>query len=76
MELVRKSISMHGFICSNLMPKYGAQFYTEMTTKVVSGEIQHRQHVYDGLANSGEAVVAVQKGLNNAKAVVHVADDE
>ena len=66
---------MHGFIVARLMPKYGAQFYTEMTTKVASGEIQHRQHVYDGLANSGEAILAVQKGLNSAKAVVHVADD-
>ena len=70
-----KSISMHGFVVSRLMPKYIDQFYTEMTAKVVSGEIQHRQHVYDGLANSGEAIAAVQKGLNNAKAVVHVADE-
>ena len=67
-------MSMHGFVVARLMPKYEAQFYTEMTSKVVSGEIQHRQQVYDGLANSGEAIAAVQKGLNNAKAVVHVAD--
>jgi NADPH-dependent curcumin reductase CurA len=66
---------MYGFIVSRLMPKYGAQFYADMTTKVVSGEIQHRQQVYDGLANSGEAIAAVQKGLNTAKAVVHVADE-
>ena len=67
---------MHGFVVSLLMPKYSAQFYTKMTAKVVSGEIQHRQHVYDGLvANSGEAIAAVQKGLNSAKAVVHVADE-
>ena len=75
MELIRKSISMYGFVYYNLMPKYGAQFYSEITAKVVSGEIQHRQHVYDGLANGGEAIVAVQKGLNSAKAVVHVADE-
>ena len=75
MELVRKSISMYGFVFINLIPKYGAQFYTEMTTKVVSGEIQHRQQVYDGLANSCEAIVAVLKGLNSAKAVIHVADE-
>jgi len=75
MELIRKSISMHGFVFINLIPKYGAQFDTEMTTKVVSGEIQHRQQVYDGLANCGETIVAVLKGLNIAKAVVHVADE-
>ena len=66
---------MYGFVVGNLMPKYIAEFYAEMTTKVVSGEIQHRQQVYDGLANSGEAIAAVQKGLNTAKAVVHVADE-
>jgi NADPH-dependent curcumin reductase CurA len=65
---------MYGFTVNRLMPKYNAQFYTEMTPKVVSGEIQHRQHVYD-LANGGEAIVAVLKGLNKAKAVVHVADE-
>ena len=67
---------MYGFVVSRLMPKYSNQFYAEMTTKVVSGEIQHREQVYDGLANSGEAIAAVQRGLNTAKAVVHVADDK
>ena len=75
MEVIRKSISMHGFVVSLLMPKYAAQFYAEMTAKVASGEIQYREHVYDGLVNSGEAIAAVQKGLNSAKAVVHVADE-
>ena len=46
-----------------------------MTAKVVSGEIQHRQQVYDGLADSGETIVTVLKGLNSAKAVIHVADE-
>ena len=64
---------MHGFVVGRLIPKYNTQFYTDMAAKVVSGEIQHRQHVYDGLANGGEAV---QKGMNTVKAVVHVADDD
>ena len=75
LEIVRKSITMYGFVFIYLIPKYGAQFYTEMTAKVVSGEIQHRQHVYDGLADSGETIVTVLKGLNSAKAVIHVADE-
>jgi NADPH-dependent curcumin reductase CurA len=74
-EILKKSISMFGFVVSRLFPKYIDQFYTEMTSKVISGEIKHRQHVYDGLANSGEAIAAVQKGLNTAKAVIHVADE-
>ena len=66
---------MYGFVFLNLIPKYGTHFYSEMTTKILSGEIQHRQQVYDGLADSCEAIVAVLKGLNSAKAVVHVADE-
>ena len=46
-----------------------------MTPKVASGEIQYREHVYNGLVDAGEAILAVQKGLNTAKAVIHVADD-
>jgi len=66
---------MCGFVFIYLIPKYGDQFYKEMTAKVVSGEIKHRQQVYDGLANSDEAIVAILKGLNSAKVVVHVADE-
>jgi NADPH-dependent curcumin reductase CurA len=66
---------MQGFTVTRLHPKFVDQFYAEMTSKVVSGEVQHREHVYDGLVNAGEAILAVQKGHNTAKAVVHVADE-
>ena len=75
MQLMRKSITMYGFIFIFLIPKYGDQFYKEMTASVVSGKIKHRQEVYDGLASSCEAIVALLKGLNSAKVVVHVADE-
>ena len=66
---------MYGLFFPNLMPKWGAQFFAEISAKLVSGEIRYREHVYDGLAKGGEAILAVQKGFNNGKAVVHVADD-
>ncbi|KAF8811022.1 NAD(P)-binding protein [Phlegmacium glaucopus] len=75
MEIIRKSITMQGFIVGGLIPKYNDQFYAELTPKIASGEIQHREHVYDGLVNGGEAMLAVQKGWNTAKAVIHVADE-
>lgn len=74
-EVVTRSITMQGFIVSQLQAKHSSTFFAEMTTKVVSGEIQHREHVYDGLVNAGEAILAVQKGFNTAKAVIHVADE-
>jgi hypothetical protein len=73
-ELVKRSISMHGFVVSRLYSKYAASFFSEMPAKVVSGEIQHREQLYD-LAHAGEAILAVQKGHNTAKAVIHVADE-
>ena len=75
MHIIRKSISVHGFTVTRLYPKYVAQFYAEMPPKVASGEIQHREHVYRGLAESGEAILAVQKGFNTAKAVIHIAEE-
>jgi len=74
-EVIRKSIAMYGFTESGLHPKFVDQFYAEMPAKVASGELQHREHVYDGLVNGGEAILAVQKGHNTAKAVIHVADE-
>ncbi|KAF8811021.1 NAD(P)-binding protein [Phlegmacium glaucopus] len=74
-EIIIKSITMQGFIVDGLIPKYNDQFYAELAPKIASGEIQHREHVYDGLVNGGEAMLAVQKGWNTAKAVIHVADE-
>ena len=66
---------MQGFIVYRLEPKYRDQFFAEMTPKVASGEIQYREQAYHGLPHAGEAILAVQKGLNTAKAFIHVADD-
>jgi len=73
-EVVSRSITMQGFIVSNLYPKLATSFFAEMPIKVVSGDIQHREHVFD-LAHSSEAILAVLKGQNTAKAVIHVADE-
>ncbi|TFK33617.1 hypothetical protein BDQ12DRAFT_690946 [Crucibulum laeve] len=74
-HVVSKSISMHGFIVSRLEPKYGKEFYETIPHKLASGELKHREHVFDGLDKVGEALLAVQKGTNKAKAVVKVADE-
>ena len=73
-QIIFKAITMHGLFFLNLMPKYGAQFNAEISAKIASGEIKHREHIYD-LAKGGEAILAVQKGYNNGKAVIHVADE-
>jgi hypothetical protein len=62
--------TMQGFIVMHLEPKLSTQFYAEMTPKIVSGKIQYREHIYDGLANAGEA-----GGVGNARSSVEESSD-
>jgi NADPH-dependent curcumin reductase CurA len=75
MQVIAKSISMHGFIVQRLENKWGKEFFATLPPLVASGEIKHREEVFHGLDKVGDVLLAVQKGTNKAKAVVHVADD-
>jgi len=66
---------MHGFIVFRLEEKHTAAFFAEIPSKVASGEIKYREQVYNGLESVGDVILAVQKGTNKAKAVIHVADE-
>ncbi|KAJ3544722.1 hypothetical protein NMY22_g2672 [Coprinellus aureogranulatus] len=74
-QIVAKSISMHGFIVSRLEHKYDEKFYKEIPKLVAEGKLKYREQVYDGLQKVGDAIADVQKGLNKAKAVIKVADE-
>ena len=58
-----------------LQPKWEEEFNKVLPPLVASGQIKDKEHVYEGLESVGEAILAVQKGMNQGKAVVHVADD-
>ncbi|KAF8996531.1 alcohol dehydrogenase [Cyathus striatus] len=73
-HVVSKSLSINGFIVHRLYPKYETQFYDEVPKLLAEGQLKYREHVWEGLDKAGEAILAVQKGLNKAKAVVKVAD--
>lgn len=66
---------MSGFIVDDLEEQYAEEFYKNLPPLVASGEIQYAEDVYHGLESVGDVMLAVQKGLNKAKAVIHVADD-
>jgi NADPH-dependent curcumin reductase CurA len=74
-QIIGKSISIHGSIVSRLEEKHRAAFFAEIPPKVASGEIKYREEIYNGLESVGDAILAVQKGTNKAKAVIHVADE-
>lgn len=59
---------------SRLMGKYLNEFYTTVPEKLAKGEIKYREDVSHGLDKVGDVILAVQKGTNKAKAVIHVAD--
>jgi len=74
-QIVGKSITMQGFIVGNIAAKYEDEFYDFIPAKIANGEIKYSEHIYEGLESVGDAMLAVQKGTNTGKAVVHVADD-
>jgi len=66
---------MHGFIVTQLRPKYAEEFARVMPQLVASGKIKAREHVFEGLQQGGEALLSVQKGTNLGKAVIKVASE-
>jgi NADPH-dependent curcumin reductase CurA len=70
-----KCISIFGFLYAPLEPKWRQAFDETVPPLVAAGKIKHqRDHVFEGLDKVGEAILAVQKGTNRGKTVVHVAD--
>lgn len=66
---------MHGFIVSRLEEKHTAAFFAEIPPKVASGEIKYLEDICNDLERVGDVMLAVQKGANKAKAVIHVAGE-
>jgi NADPH-dependent curcumin reductase CurA len=65
---------VQGFIVLTLVPKYAAEFYATIPVQAAKGELKWQEHVYRGLDGTHQALLDVQTGKNNGKAVV-VLDD-
>jgi len=74
-HVISKSITISGFIVGRLEANWGQKFREQIPAKVASGEIKHREHVYEGLDQVPQAIYDVQTGKNTAKAIVRVAKD-
>jgi NADPH-dependent curcumin reductase CurA len=66
---------MIGFIVLDLLPKLGKEFYATIPKWLATGTIKYKEHVYNGLDSANQAILDVQTGKNEAKAVIHVADE-
>ncbi|KIJ28165.1 hypothetical protein M422DRAFT_784624 [Sphaerobolus stellatus SS14] len=73
-NVVGKRLSIKGFIVSVHFRLLG-DFYAEVPQKVASGEFKYAEHRYEGLDQTGQAILDVQKGNNKAKAVIVVANE-
>jgi len=74
-NILYKSITMQGFIVSNLRPTYLNAFYKEVPPLVAAGKIKHKEDIRRGLESVGQAIVDVLTSGNTGKTVV-VLDDE
>ncbi|KAF8219765.1 alcohol dehydrogenase [Tricholoma matsutake] len=74
-HIVRKSLSVNGFIVFRLLSKYEDEFYATVPPKLVSGELKYREDITSGLENVGDVILGVQKGTNNGKAIISVAQE-
>ncbi|KAI0300114.1 NAD(P)-binding protein [Multifurca ochricompacta] len=73
--IIRKELSLNGFLVNNWLGEYGEAFYEEFPKLVKSGELKYEEDIVYGLEKVGEAILEVGKGLNRAKKVVIVANE-
>jgi hypothetical protein len=74
-QVIGKSLSIHGFIVSRLVPKYINEFIQFVPSKIASGEIKFVEDVTNGLQGAPQAMLNVQKGTNTGKSMVVVAEN-
>jgi len=74
MNVIGKDIMIRGFVIARSLQKYIDDFYATVPDKLANGELKYKEDVSYGLDKVGDVILAVQKGTNKAKAIIHVAD--
>lgn len=71
--ILRKKITMQGFIIFDDFGHLYPEFAKEMTQWIEKGEIKYREEIISGLEKAPEAFIGLLKGENFGKRVIHVA---
>lgn len=71
--VLRKSLTLRGFIQTEFVREHYKDFEREMSAWVASGEVKYREDVVDGLDNAVDAFRGMLTGKNFGKVVVKVA---
>nr|WP_218884216.1 NADP-dependent oxidoreductase [Allobranchiibius huperziae] len=72
--ILRKSLTVRGFIQTEFVADHFADFQREMSGWVSSGQMKYREDVVDGLDNTPEAFRGLLAGRNFGKLVVKVSE--
>lgn len=74
-RVLRKSLTVRGFIQSEFTRSHGADFAREMSAWVADGSVRYREDIVVGLENAPEAFRGMLAGRNFGKLLVQVSDD-
>lgn len=73
--VLRKSLTLRGFIQTEFAPTQTEEFLREMTGWVADGSVRFHEDVVDGLDHAVEAFQGLLRGKNFCKLVIRVAED-
>ncbi|KAK7029595.1 hypothetical protein VNI00_014472 [Paramarasmius palmivorus] len=74
-QIIYKSITIYGLYVFENDHKYKDEFYKTIPHLISEGQIRYTEELESGLEKVGEAILKQQKGQNNGKIVIHVADE-
>ncbi|AKU17032.1 NADP-dependent oxidoreductase [Luteipulveratus mongoliensis] len=72
--ILRKSLTVRGFIQTEFAPTQTDAFVRDMSAWVASGEVTYREDIVDGLDHAVEAFRGMLRGDNFGKVVIRVSD--
>ena len=68
--ILRKSLTVRGFIVSDFMASHQAEFLQRASAWVRDGSLRFREDIVDGLENAPEAFVGMLDGRNFGKLII------
>ncbi len=73
--VLRKSLTVRGFIQSEFTGSHGSDFVRDMTAWIADGSVRYREDVVEGLESVPEAFRGLLTGRNFGKLLVRVGSD-
>jgi NADPH-dependent curcumin reductase CurA len=70
--VLRKSLTVRGFIQGEFTRSHGRDFVRDMTQWVADGSVRYREDVVEGLENAPDAFAGMLQGRNFGKLLVRV----